>query len=112
MSSKIDPISEFVGKTAAALEVMAKSLELIHKRIDDHMENEEKEQRATSERLAAIEKKYEFFVWTAKWVVPALLFIWPILAPIAQDWFARKFGLDPSALLTLNDIVTYASAAI
>ena len=121
----IDPISHFVGSTTKALELMTQSLELIHKRIDDHINNEEEEQRRTSDLLASIDKKLEdkfkvsdlrhekseekwnYLIWTVKWVFPVLMFLWPMLVPLFQNFLLDLLNIKPEALLTFHSALTF-----
>lgn len=71
-----------LSKTCISIE---KGIKGIHKRIDDHMENEEKEQAETVTRLTAIEKSQFEFQTKAKIWVMVLIGVGTLLAPILRD---------------------------
>lgn len=84
---------------------MKDSVDSIHKRINDHMDDEEDDRKTSldiqnsyDKRLSSLEEFSKFIQWTLKWVMPLLLFLWPIIMPVLQRLFAEWLNVDVAQL--------------
>ncbi len=80
---------------------MTAEVKNLNKSFDEHIGDFKKSQQETDKRLKAMEDIFRFL----KWLLPVLLFFWPLILPFVQKWLLEiLFSAE-----TVSQLLTFYS---